>query len=214
MSIFNLTISPSVLTMRFQGNTALYASPLTGSTQVLDRGGLKWDIIYTFSNISKTRRATLMGLVGSLRAQANRLRVPVHDNPKLGAYGGTPLVDGAAQTGSTINIKGCSNNITDWITPGDYFGITVNGEVELKMCIAAGNSNGTGLITGLAFEPRLRASPIDGAAIIVDDGVLGAPTGIFYLKTNSIGWTSKPFQSASELSSITLSMLEDVFATQ
>ncbi len=214
MSFIDLTPTQTIVSMGWIGNTGLYISGVTGSTQTIDRGGFRWEIVYTYNNMHHDKRATIMSLVASLRAQANRLRVPVYDNPKQGAYGGTPLVDGAAQTGSTIDIKGCDNNVTDWITPGDYLGITVNGEVELKMCTAPGSSNGSGLITGLAFEPRLRASPSDSAAIIVEDGVLGKPTGVFIVKNPTLGWSSRPFQSGSDLSSLTLSMIEDLFASQ
>ncbi len=214
MTIFNLTQSPSVVAMELAANTAIFASGLLGSVQTLDRGGMKWLATYTYSNISGTKRRELLGLIASLRGQVNRLRVPVHDNPKGGAYGGTPLVDGAAQTGSVIAIKGCSNNITNWIRAGDYFSIVVNGEHELKMCIQDNSSDGGGLIATLEFEPRLRASPADSAVIFVEDGVLAKPEGIFYMTNSNKGWSSRPFQTTSELSSLGLNMTEDVFATQ
>lgn len=214
MSTFNLTQVPTTLSMQLSANTAVFQSPLLGSVQILDRGGMKWLVDYTFSNISGAKRRELMGLVASLRGQANRLRVPVYDNPKGGAYGGVPLVDGASQTGSILSIKGCSNNITNWIRAGDYFSVVVNGEHELKICTQDNSSDGTGLIATLEFEPRLRASPLDSAVIFVEDGVLQKPEGIFYMSGSDVSWTSRPFQTASELSSMSLNMIEDVFATQ
>ena len=35
-----------------------------------------------------------------------------------GAFGGTPAVSGAGQTGNTLNISGCSNSITGWALIG------------------------------------------------------------------------------------------------
>ncbi len=214
MSTFDLTQVPSTLSMRLAGNTAIFPSPLIASAQTIDRGGLKWQATYNYSNISAAKRATLMGLLASLRAQANRLRVPVYDNPRRGLYGGTPLVDGASQTGSVIAIKGCSNNITNWIRAGDYFSVIVNGEHELKMCTQDNSSDGAGLIATLEFEPRLRASPADNAVIFVEDGTLQKPEGIFVLGVANVGWNSRPFQTTSELSQVVLSLIEDVFATQ
>ena len=102
--------------------------------------------------------------------------------------------------------------VTDWIMAGDYFGIDVNGEVELKMCTADTNSSG-GTIN-IPFEPRLRASPLNNAAIIVDDGTLGSPTGVFLSKTNVLGWSSRPFSVASALSTVSFTLIEDLFVSQ
>lgn len=214
MSIFDLNIVPRTVAMRPEGNTGIFPSPLIASAVTLDRGGQKWQAIYNYPNISAATRAELMGLIARLRGQAHRLRVPVYDNPKQGLYGGTPLVDGAAQEGSQLAIKGGSNNITDWIKAGDYFSVVVNGEHELKMCTVDADTNGSGLIAVLDFEPRLRASPDDSAVIYVEDGSLPKPRGIFTLSSGNAGWTSSPFQTTTELSQIVLAMTEDVFSTQ
>jgi len=213
VTTFDVITVPNAIGVIPQANTGLFNSPLIASAQTIDRGGQKWKMTLTFTNLQTDDRAELMGIITGARGRANRLRVIVHDNPKRGLYGGTPLVDGASQTGSTINVKGCSNSITNWIRRGDYFSILVGTEHELKMCTADASSSGSGTITALAFEPRLRASPANSAAIFVEDGVLGAPRGIFALVSDGQGWTSKPGK-ASQLSDISLGILEDVFATQ
>ena len=213
MTTIDLTTTPNLVSVSAASNTALFPSPLIASAQTLDRGGQKWRTILTYTNLRLADRGDLLGIIMALRGQANRLRVPVFDNPKRGAYGGTPLVNGASQTGSTLNIDGCSNNITHWIRRGDYFSVTVNGEQELHMCTADDDSNGSGQIAGLAFEPRLRASPLNNAVIRVEDGSLPVPAGVYVLENQIQGWTSKPGKG-SQLSDISLALLEDVFATQ
>lgn len=208
-----MNIVPNAVTIRSQDNTAVFTSPLIASAQTLDRGGQKWSMQLTFTNLQLDNRAEILGIILALRGRANRLRINVHDNPKRGLYGGTPLVDGAGQTLSTLNLKGASINITNWIRRGDYFSVIVNGDHELKMCTEDASSDGTGLITGLKFEPRLRAAPLDDAVITVDDGVLGFPRGIYILSSSGQGWTSKPGK-ASQLSDVSLGVIEDVFATQ
>ncbi len=211
MSIFDLTPVPKTLQMQLQSNTALFPSPLIASAETLDRGGQKWQAVYNYTNMSFANRAILMGLIARLRGQAHRLRVPVYDNPARGGYGGTPLVAGASQTGSNINLDGVSNK-SNWIRTGDYLSIVVNGEHELKMCTADANSSG-GAVT-VNFEPRLRASPLNNAVVYVQDGSLPRPQGIFVMEGSNAGWSSRPFQQSSELSQIVLNMIEDVFATQ
>ncbi len=212
MSIFDLDATPRTVSMRPEGNSGLYPSPLIASATTLDRGGQKWQAVYNYPNVSHAVRAELMGLIARLRGQAHRLRVPVYDNPKRGSYGGTPLVAGASQTGSSINLDGGLGSVTNWIRAGDYLSIDVNGEHELKMCTEDANSSG-GSIT-INFEPRLRASPLNNAVVYVENGSLPKPRGIFVLVSGNAGWTSTPFQTASELSQIVLAMQEDVFATQ
>jgi len=167
---------------------------------------------YSFNSRVTSTRASLLGTLAALRGQANRLRVPVHDNPIQGAYGGTPLVKGASQTGSSLIIDGLTVSVTKWIGQGDYFSVIVNGEPELKMCTADINSDINGELT-LTFEPRLRAAPAENAVIYVEDGVLTKPSGIFLLKNAENGWNSQPWRSG-EISNITIEMVEDVFATQ
>lgn len=212
MSILDLSEVPNLVAMQLSGNTGIFQSPLNGSIQTLDRGGLRWEAQYTFSKLRGDARANLIGTLAGLRAQANRLRVPVYDNAKRGLYGGTPTVDGASQTGNSINLADLSNNITDWIRKGDYFSIDVNGEHELKMATADASSNGTGLIT-VSFEPRLRTSPLDNAVVYVEDDVLPKPRGIFILTDPNALWSSRP-GSPSHISVVSLAMTEDLFATQ
>jgi hypothetical protein len=210
MSIFDLTVTPNIVGMMLRGNTGSFESPLTGTKQTIDRGGLHWVITYTWTALRGDDRGEMLGLVAALRAQANRVRVKVYDNPKRGAYGGTPLVAAAAQTGSSINLDGCSVGVTNWIRKGDYFSIDVNGEHELKMATADASSNGAGLIT-IAFEPRLRFSPLNNAAVYVQDGTLPRPQGVFMLSKPENLWSSQP--SLNGRTAMSLEFSEDVFAT-
>ena len=211
MTIFDLNQTPSNVTMEIVGNTGLFASPLVASAQTLARS-TKWNATYLFGNQRDDDRGDLLGTIAALRGQDNRLRVSVFDNPKRGDYGGTPLVDGASQTGFALNIKGATPSVANWIRKGDYFSVEVNGEHELKMAIADATSDGGGLVV-LSFTPRLRAAPADDAVIFVEDGVLTKPQGIFLLAAADTGWSSRP-GSPSKISSVRLSMTEDVFATQ
>lgn len=211
MSNFDLIITPTSVQMELVGNTGLFPSPLIASAQTIDRGGLKWKAVLSFMNKRDADRAELMALIAELNGQSNRLRIPVSDNPARGAYGGTPVVNGGGQTGKTINIDGLSD-VANWIRRGDYFSIDVNGEHELKICTADKTSS-AGAITGLAFEPALRASPLNNAAIYVQDGVLSNPEGVFVMEGSLAGWASRP-GAGSKISNLTLNMIEDVFATQ
>lgn len=212
MSIVNLNVVPNGIEFSFAGNTAISQSPFNSSTQRTDRGGLVWQASMTFANFRGDDRAELLAFIAEMRSQANSVRLPVFDNPKRGAYGGTPLVNGAAQTGQSISVKGASVGITNWIRRGDYFSVDVNGEHELKIATADATSTGGGLVT-IAFQPTLRASPLDNAAIFVEDGVLTKPQGIFFFADTTNGWNSRP-GNPDKITNSSLKFVEDIFATQ
>lgn len=115
--------------------------------------------------------------------------VPTHT---VGALGGTPLVDGAAQTGNTLNTKGWSNSIAGILNVGDIFTIAnVNainpqnrqstGKLRQFVVTASANSTGAGK-SALSIYPAINppgvnqtltafqtvdSAPIDGAALTV-----------------------------------------------
>jgi len=212
MAIYDLDICPQSATISLIANTALYASPLIGSAQTTDRQAMKWKIQYTYDNVSTDQRGELMALIAAVRGQSNRLRVMVHDNPARGAGGGSPLVNGAGQTGNTLTIDGATPSVTNWIRAGDYFSVIVNGEPELKIAILDEDSSGGGSCI-LTFEPKLRDSPADNAFIYTEPNGIAIPRGIFVMENPENGWQSLP-NSTGPISAFTLSMIEDVFATQ
>lgn len=103
-----------------------------------------------------------------------------------GALGGTPLVNGAGQTGSTLNTKGWTASITGLLAVGDCFTIagvnSVNpitkqstGQLQCFIVTAAANSDSGGLssvsiypsITTSGSTQTVTASPANSAAITI-----------------------------------------------
>jgi hypothetical protein len=102
----------------------------------------------------------------------------------VGALGGTPVVNLGGQTGSSINISGCSNNIVNWLNQGDkvqfagVYGVNPqnrnsNGQLQGFTLTAPASTSNTGTTT-LQISPAIvltgayqtvTASPINGAAV-------------------------------------------------
>ncbi len=76
------------------------------------------------------------------------------------------------QTGASLRSGGWTPNTAGILKAGDYLG--VNGELKLLTTDAASDAFGNALLT---FEPPLRASPPDGAAL-----TLSQPTAVFRLQ--------------------------------
>lgn len=111
----------------------------------------------------------------------------------VGALGGTPQVDGANQSGSTINIKTGANSVTKYFADGDIvqfagaFAVKVNsvplggvgestGDLAMFAVVGDQNTDGGGKIANCPISPpmvltgptqNVTASPSDSAAITV-----------------------------------------------
>ena len=101
---------------------------------------------------------------------------------------GTPLVNGASQTGNTLVTDGWTTGITNIMRAGDYFHFdTPTSKRELKMITADVNSDGGGNAT-LTFEPPLRESPANNAALVVSSA-----SCIMLLSADSVArWQNHP----------------------
>lgn len=120
----------------------------------------------------------------------------------VGALGGTPLVNGAGQTGSSLNTKGWTASITALLNVGDVFTIAgvnavnpqtrqTTGQLRQFVVTAVANSDGSGNST-VSISPAITtsgqfqtvtASPGDGAAItVVGTGGQTSPANLAYHK--------------------------------
>ncbi len=88
--------------------------------------------------------------------------IPGSGRPPNGAGGGTPLVDGASQTGGALVTDGWPNNITNVVRAGDV--IKLAGDNVVYQNRTDASSNGTGQAT-LNLVPNLRVSPANDAVI-------------------------------------------------
>lgn len=132
--------------------------------QVRSRGGQRWKIDLTWDKRKRADVAPIMAFVAALRGQFNTctLVVPGHDTPQGSWAGGAPLVNGAGQTGRSVNIKGLTATQTGIAKAGDF--IVFAGDPKAYMVTADANSDGSGH-AALTIEPALMLSPADGAAI-------------------------------------------------
>ena len=143
-----LSRPPNEMGLDFTSNTNIFQSPLSGAIQTVDRGGERLVASLSYRNLQTADRALLIAFLMKLNGQQHRVNLPLHAIDNQGLFGGTPLVAGASQTGTSLDIDGCSNTITGWMKAGDAF--SFNG--ELKIATADADTNGSGETT-LAFYP-------------------------------------------------------------
>ena len=192
------SVTPTSSQIQLISNTSRFISPISGAIQTLDRSGERLSIDMTFKDIKDADFAVLSAFLIKLNGQQHRFDLQNHAENQRGAFGGSPEVVGASQTGTSLNIDGCSNNITNWIREGDWFSVND----ELKISIADANSDGSGLLT-LTFGPRLRTAPANDDTITTSAG-----TGVFMLADNGASWNNKP----GGFHDMTIKAIEDIAA--
>lgn len=137
---------------------------LRSTTQV----GREWTEVYPLMNPTDlTARAWLATVTSYFRSQ--RVFWADHRSMRtlLGAGGGTPLVNGAAQSGASIITDGWPASTTV-LRAGDVIRFT--GSPIVHDVTADVLSNGTGQAT-IAIEPPVYQSPADNAAIVYNSTV-------------------------------------------
>ncbi len=165
MTAIEMPSTPGFTTCRFglETNTQTFTSPLTKATQRMLLGGARWMATYSLPPMNRDKAAVWKAFFDLLEGGVNTFNAfdPDCKTPR-GAGGGTPLVNGGGQTGSSLITDGWPANTTV-LKAGDYF--AVNG--ELKRVTSDATTNGSGQVT-ISFKPALRNSPADNAAITVE----------------------------------------------
>lgn len=175
MSILTFpNITPSANAWGSTPNSQTGRSDLNGSSQTASLPGDAWNDVLTFTNVYDPNARILRAFITSLRGESGRFYISPPGYVNAGVGTGSPLVKGAAQTGLSITIDGCTPSVTGWLLAGDYIQI---GD-ELKMMTADANSDSSGNAT-LNFTPPIRVSPADNSAVVVTN-----PKAIMKLKDN------------------------------
>lgn len=135
--------------------------------QVRTRGAQRWGIRMSWSPMRRNLFAQFQGFLLSQRGQADTFTttLPGYTAPQ-GTWPGTPLVNGASQTGRSIIMDGFTASQTGVAKCGDL--LKFAGHTKVYMITADANSNGSGQAT-LSIEPALVASPADNEAIVTSN---------------------------------------------
>lgn len=167
--------APGEMEWTLEANTQTFVSPLSRATQTVEMPGSRWRTNFTLRNLQVADTAILQAWMAQLRGQAGRFYL--HHFARalpLGTLRGTPLVKGAAQSGTSLLIDGCTVGAT--LKAGDYFAVNS----EFKIAVTDATASGAGEMT-VTFEPPLRSSPADNAVVTVE-----SPKAIMHLTDDAM----------------------------
>lgn len=162
-------------------------SPFTFSQQVVRHAGARWSATISIPPVKRSDSEYWNSFLLRLRGQYGSFLLgdPNAATPRGSAASaaGTPVVNGASQTGNELAIDGLPASATGYLKAGDYIQLGSASTARLYKVLEDVDSNGSGEAT-LNLWPDLRSSPADGATVVVN----GAQ-GIFRLATNDATWT-------------------------
>lgn len=159
-------------------------SPFTYSQQVVAHSGQRWEVDISLPAMKRADAEQWVAWLVSLRGQLGTFTLgdPIGATPR-GSAGGTPVVNGASQTGGTLVIDGCTASQTGWLKAGDYIQLGSAGTATLHKVLQDANSDGSGNVT-LDIWPYIRNSPADNSTVVVSNAV-----GNFRLSGNQQAWS-------------------------
>ena len=154
-------------------------SPYTFSQEVFEHAGKRWGVDIELVRMDRAEAEEWVAFLASLRGRRGTFYFsdPIGATGR-GAFGGSPLIRGAGQTGGTIIVDGCTPTISNWIRKGDWIQIGT----ELHKSLTDEASDSSGEVT-LELWPGPRTAPADNAPVTVS----GAK-GIFRLARNERGY--------------------------
>lgn len=169
-------------------NAVAYSrSPFTFSGQAHAYAGQMWQADITLPPMKRADAERWIAWLVSLRGQLGTFLIgdPSAATPRglASTLAGTPVVDGAGQTGGTLNISGASRNKTGWLLAGDYIQIGTGANARLHKVLTDTNTDSIGDCT-VDIWPHLRTSPTNGSTVVVNNAV-----GAFRLASNEQSWS-------------------------
>jgi hypothetical protein len=199
MTVYSFpSLVPSRSSFELVTNTKTFKSPLTNAVQTSGRKGSLWRVTMTFNNLFGDDRADMQAFLTKLNGQEHRFYLQDHSFTRRGTGGGTLLVNGAGQSGSSLVCDGATTSVVEYLMPADY--IAFNN--ELHMVTAAADSDASGNVT-LSIAPPIRKQTNNNDPIDYSVPVLGV-----FMLGSKVSWDNNPGIN----SSFTIEAFEDVLA--
>lgn len=162
MSAFPSTPYPSSASIRSVAPTRVSVSH-SGKRNTRSRAAQRYALQMAWNNRTRAEMAPVIAFIEQQRGQYGNFTItaPLQTAP-LGSWAGTPLVDGAAQTGYTINLKGFTPSAANVAKAGDF--VKFAGDAKVYRVAADASADGAGK-AAVTLVQALLASPADSAAV-------------------------------------------------
>lgn len=163
---------------------SLAASPFSFKQQVFQHSGQSWGLSVSIPPCKKDLAEPWVSFLVGLKGQFGTFLMgdPNNTTPQ-GEAGGTPLVNGAGQSGDELIIDGATISQTGWLKAGDYIQLGSGSSATLHKVLQDVDTDSGGNAT-LDIWPSIRTAPADNATV-----TLTSCKGVFRLSTNNQNWS-------------------------
>lgn len=177
------------ITIRATNVVGISESPFTKKQQVVEFDGKVWGAAISLPPLNRADAqkwiAFLLALKGPLGTFI--LKDPSKSTP-LGSAAttpGTPLVNGAGQSGDSIILDGMPSNANGYLLAGDYIQFNTGSASQLHTVLTDVDTDGSGNAT-VDIWPSIRTNnpPADNATVVVSDC-----GGVFRLINRTTEWS-------------------------
>jgi hypothetical protein len=167
--------------------TAVTSSPFTYKQQVLKYSASRWEANITLPPMKRADSETWITFLMKLNGQYGTFLLgdPLGQTARGSAstQAGTPLVNGANQTGSSISVDGLPLSVTGYLLEGDYIQLGSGATAKLHKVMTQVNSDASGTAV-IDIWPDIRTSPADNDSIVVANA-----QGIFRLLNPEVSFS-------------------------
>lgn len=174
------------ITFSAENAVSISQSPFTFQQQVVAHPGQRWAASVSLPPMKRQDAEYWVAFLLSLKGQVGTFLLGdpncVNAQGSASVTPGTPMVNGASQTGGSLNLDGLPANATGYLLPGDYIQLGSAGSASLYKVLTQVDSNASGQAT-IDIWPNLRSSPADNALVVVSN-----TKGRFRLRTNVQQW--------------------------
>lgn len=180
------TVGMSSITLAAENAVAISTSPFTYKQQVIQHQGQRWTATCTLAPMKRQDAEAWVAFLLSLKGQYGYFLLgdPNCKAPQGAASTtpGTPVINGAGQTGDTLNIDGLPINTTGYLLPGDYIQLGSGATATLHKVLTQVNTNALGEAT-LDIWPNNKVARPDGNPVVINNC-----KGRFRLSSNVTQW--------------------------
>lgn len=167
-------------------------SPFTFSQQVYRHQGQAWSADISLSSMKRETAEEWVAFLLRLRGSYGTFLMgdPNGSTPRGSAASapGTPVVNGAGQTGDELAIDGLPTSRAGYLKAGDYIQLGSASSATLHKVLEDVDTNASGQAT-LNLWPKVRTAPSDNATVTVSNCV-----GNFRLNTSDTSWDINTMQ--------------------
>jgi len=164
-----------------------FSSEFSGNQSVVAHLGQRLDILVSSVALRRAEASEWIAFMNALRGKFGTFSFgdPFNIAPR-GSAPGTPLIDGASETGEDINSKGWTPSQSNIIRKADWLQFGTGDTRQLTQSLTDVNSDASGLAL-LSVYPHIRTAFADSTAITT-----ASPTAVFRLLSNERGWEVQP----------------------